>query len=32
VGPPALLIEMWIDARRKRRASALPTLRPELAR
>jgi enediyne biosynthesis protein E5 len=32
VGPPALLIEMAIDARRKRRASALPALRPEMAR
>ena len=32
VGPPALLIEMWLDARRKRKAPALPTLRPEMAR
>lgn len=32
VGPPALLIEMWVDARRKRRASVPPTLRPEMAR
>jgi enediyne biosynthesis protein E5 len=32
VGPPALLIEMWLDARRKRRAPALPALRPEMAR
>lgn len=33
VGPPALLIEMWIDTRRKRRvAAAGPTLTPEIAR
>lgn len=32
VGPPALLIEMVVDARRKRKASGLPTLRPEMAR
>jgi enediyne biosynthesis protein E5 len=32
VGPPALLIEMGLDARRKRKASGLPALRPELAR
>lgn len=33
VGPPALLIEMWMDARRKRRlAPAAPTLTPEIAR
>jgi enediyne biosynthesis protein E5 len=32
VGPPALLIEMAVDARRKRKASGLPTLRPEMAR
>jgi hypothetical protein len=31
VGPPALLIEMWIDARRKRRAEPMPALRPEMA-
>jgi enediyne biosynthesis protein E5 len=31
VGPPALLIEMWVDARRKRRASGQPSLRPEMA-
>jgi enediyne biosynthesis protein E5 len=32
VGPPALLIEMWVDARRKRKASSMPVLRPEMAR
>jgi enediyne biosynthesis protein E5 len=32
VGPPALLIEMWVDARRKRKASSMPALRPEMAR
>jgi len=31
VGPPALLIEMWLDARRKRRLVP-PLLNPELAR
>ncbi len=31
VGPPALLIEMWIDARRKRRLAPVPQLRPEMA-
>jgi hypothetical protein len=31
VGPPALLIEMWMDARRKRRTAPMPALRPELA-
>ena len=31
VGPPALLIEMWIDGRRKRRMSSVPQLRPEMA-
>jgi enediyne biosynthesis protein E5 len=31
VGPPALLIEMWVDGRRKRKASGLPALRPEMA-
>jgi len=31
VGPPALLIEMWIDGRRKRRMSPVPQLRPEMA-
>lgn len=29
VGPAALLVEMGIDARRKRRAAAAPALRPE---
>ncbi|MGC2636167.1 MAG: hypothetical protein WA294_03245 [Acidobacteriaceae bacterium] len=32
VGPPALLIEMWLDARRKRRVAPAPQLRPEMAR
>jgi hypothetical protein len=33
VGPPALLIEMWLDARRKRRVSpAGSTLTPEIVR
>jgi enediyne biosynthesis protein E5 len=33
VGPPALLIEQWIDGRRKRRiAPAAPALTPEIAR
>jgi len=33
VGPPALLIEQWIDVRRKRRiAPAAPALTPEIAR
>lgn len=32
VGPPALLIEMWVDARRKRRVAPVPQLRPEMAR
>jgi Na+-translocating ferredoxin:NAD+ oxidoreductase RnfD subunit len=31
VGPPALLIEMWIDGRRKRRPTPAPVLRPEMA-
>ncbi|HTV13517.1 MAG TPA: hypothetical protein VME68_02305 [Acidobacteriaceae bacterium] len=31
VGPPALLLEMFFDGRRRRKASPLPTLRPELA-
>jgi enediyne biosynthesis protein E5 len=31
VGPPALLIEIWIDARRKRRPAAAASLRPEMA-
>lgn len=32
VGPPALLIEMWIDGRRKRRLASVPALTPEIAR
>ena len=32
VGPPALLIEMWVDAGRKRRLASAPTLTPEIAR
>jgi len=31
VGPPALLIEMWLDARRKRRIPTVQALRPEMA-
>ncbi|MGC2620291.1 MAG: hypothetical protein WA414_14700 [Acidobacteriaceae bacterium] len=31
IGPPALLIEMWMDARRKRRIAPMPVLRPEMA-
>jgi enediyne biosynthesis protein E5 len=31
VGPPALLIEMWLDTRRKRRIAAVQALRPEMA-
>jgi enediyne biosynthesis protein E5 len=31
VGPAAMLIEMWTDARRKRKASGQPLLRPEMA-
>src|SRR5580698_3115040 len=31
VGPPALLIEMWLDARRKRRIATVQALRPEMA-
>jgi enediyne biosynthesis protein E5 len=31
VGPPALLIEMWIDGRRKRRMAPAAALRPEMA-
>ena len=31
VGPPALLIEMWIDARRKRKSTPVAALRPEMA-
>jgi Na+-translocating ferredoxin:NAD+ oxidoreductase RnfD subunit len=31
VGPPALLIEMWLDTRRKRRMATLQALRPEMA-
>ena len=31
VGPPALLIEMFVESRRKRKSPALPTLRPEMA-
>lgn len=31
VGPPALLIEMWMDARRKRGIAPAPALRPEMA-
>lgn len=32
VGPAALAIEIWRDGRRKRRAAAIPTLTPEIAR
>lgn len=32
VGPPALLIEMWLDARRNRRVTPGPTLSPKIAR
>ena len=31
VGPPALLIEMWLDARRKRKNLPVASLRPEMA-
>jgi Na+-transporting NADH:ubiquinone oxidoreductase subunit NqrB len=31
VGPPALLIEMWLDARRKRKSLPVASLRPEMA-
>ncbi|HEX4008176.1 MAG TPA: RnfABCDGE type electron transport complex subunit D [Acidobacteriaceae bacterium] len=31
VGPPALLIEMWLNVRRKNRTAPLPQLRPEMA-
>jgi hypothetical protein len=32
VGPAALLIEMWLDARRKRAAAPVATLNPAAAR
>lgn len=32
VGPPALLVEMWMDDRRKRRIAPAPALQPEMAR
>jgi Na+-translocating ferredoxin:NAD+ oxidoreductase RnfD subunit len=31
MGPPALLIEMWVDARRKRKKATAAMLRPEMA-
>ena len=31
VGPPALLIEMWVDAWRKRKTATTAMLRPEMA-